>query len=254
MIILFVIRLGFGIYKGTTTKLTPLHISNNRITNPYTIVFISDIHVDSIRNQKYIQSIVNKINKIKPDFVLLGGDLMNTAKSSYVDAFLPFNQLDIPIYATLGNHDHMGNSGSISQIFEKTNIIALRNQSIEISGLQIVGIDDKSYRGNKKLDDILQESKISDNGSYTILISHQPQKLIKLSGHPIHLELAGHTHNGQFIPFSWIIGLFNDYAYGKYNYNDMTAFVSQGIGSRGAPIRIGTQSELVIISLTPKTK
>jgi len=56
----------------------------------------------------------------------------------------------------------------------------LRNQSIEISGLQIVGIDDKSYRNKKKLEDILKESNIKNNGQFTILISHQPQKLNKL--------------------------------------------------------------------------
>ncbi|MEI6673354.1 MAG: hypothetical protein WCL02_08915 [bacterium] len=59
---------------------------------------------------------------------------------------MPFNQLTMPVYATLGNHDHMGDSGAIDQIFRTTKIIPLRNQSILVSGLQIVGIDDKSYR------------------------------------------------------------------------------------------------------------
>lgn len=63
---------------------------------------------------------------------------MNSAKSDYVNAFLPFNQLEIPIFATLGNHDHMGDSTAVSKIFETTKIILLRNKSIEISGLQIV--------------------------------------------------------------------------------------------------------------------
>jgi predicted MPP superfamily phosphohydrolase len=101
MLILSTIWLWFGIYKGTTIKITPLTISNNNITKNYKIVFISDIHADIIHNTRYIQSIVNQIKKIQPDFVLIWGDLMNTAKSSYTDAFLPFNQLEIPIYATL---------------------------------------------------------------------------------------------------------------------------------------------------------
>jgi len=252
MLILSAIWLWFGIYKWTTIKITPLTISNNNITKNYKIVFISDIHADIIHNTRYIQSIVNHIKKIQPDFVLIWGDLMNTAESSYVDAFLPFNQLKIPIYATLWNHDHMWNSGAVLEIFKKTNIIALRNQSIEISGLQIVWIDDKSYRWDKKLTDILNDSKINNNGEFTILISHQPQKLSKLDWYPINLELAWHTHNGQFIPFTWMIGLFNDYTYWKYNYNNMTAFVSQWIGSRWAPIRIWTQSELVLIDLISK--
>lgn len=177
---------------------------------------------------------------------------MNIANPKYVGAFSPFNQLNIPVYATVWNHDHMGDSTAIDKIFEKTAIVPIRNQSIEIDGIQIVGIDDKSYWGDKKLPEILQESKIADNGMFTILISHQPQKLEKLEGFPIDIELAGHTHNGQFIPINRIIHLFNDYTYGKYQSNGKIVFVSQGIGSWWAPIRIGTQSELVLISLHPE--
>lgn len=99
--------IGFGIYKGTNIKLTPLLISNELVKKNQKIVFISDFHVETIHNSKYIQKIVNNIKFIKPDIVLLGGDLMNTAKEDYVSAFLPFNQLEIPIYAILGNHDYI---------------------------------------------------------------------------------------------------------------------------------------------------
>ncbi len=238
-----------GIYFGTTTKITPLHITSSHLSGTHKIVFISDIHVEAIHNTRYIQSIVNKIKVLQPDFVLLGGDLMNTAKSDYVDAFLPFNQLDIPVYATLGNHDNMWEAKAIAGIFDTTKIIPLRNQSVNISGIQIVGIDDKSYRSGQTLTEILDKSQIATGAQFTILISHQPQKLSKLAGYPIDLELAGHTHQGQFIPLSWLIGVFNDYAYGKYEESGKTAFVSQWIGTWWAPIRIGTQSELVLITL-----
>ena len=255
MSIITILRIGLGIYKGTTIKITPLSIVSNHISKNYKIVFVSDIHVEAIHNRWYVQSIVNHIKKLQPDIVIIGGDLMNTAKVKYVNTFLPFNQLDMPIYATLGNHDHMGTSGAIQQVFEKTKIIPLRNQSISIDWLQIVGIDDKSYRGNKKLPEILKESAMSDSGQFTILVSHEPENLKKLAGYPINLELAGHTHNGQFIPMNWIIRLFNDYSYGEYHLDTMTAFVSQGVGSWWAPIRIGTQSEIVLISLqAPGTK
>lgn len=256
MIILSVLWVGSGIYYGVTIRTTPLSLSNPALKKDHNIVFISDLHVESVRNRWYIQKIVDRIQKIKPDFVILGGDLMNTAKASYVEAFLPFNQLKMPVYATLGNHDNMGDSDAVLQIFEKTKIKVLRNQSVDIDGIQVVGIDDKSYRNSKKLFEILDESNIASDQAYTILISHQPQKLSKLAGYPIDLELAGHTHNGQFFPFSLIIPLLNDYSYWTYRENGMTAFVSQGIGTWWAPIRIGTQSELVLISLkkAPATK
>jgi len=82
------------------------------------------------------------------------------------------------------------------------------------------------------LHEILDENIIVAEDKFSILVSHQPQHLRKLENYAIDLELAGHTHNGQFIPLSWIIRTFNDYAYGKYHHKEKTAFVSQGIGSR----------------------
>lgn len=248
-VVLCLTRIGIGLYFGNITKTTQLSLSGTKLSKK--IVFISDLHVEAIHGKRYVQKIVDQIKEKKPDLVLIWWDLMNTAKSEFVDDFTPFNQLDIPVYATLGNHDNMWNKDSVLNIFKRTKILPLRNQSINLSGLQIVGIDDKSYREGKTLDAILKTSQIQTGAKYTILISHQPQKLSKLAQYPIDLELAGHTHQGQFIPLSWVIGRFNDYAYGRYDENGKTAFVSQGIGTWWAPIRIGTQSEMVEIILKP---
>ena len=80
---------------------------------------------------------------------------------------------------------------------------------------------------------MLDISNIQSGAQYNILLSHQPQKLNKFKDYPIDLTLNGHTHRGQIIPFSWLIGLFNDYAYGRYDEEGKTAFVSQGIGGWG---------------------
>lgn len=249
MAILSILLIWTWIYFGTTSKVTNLDISNKQISKDYKIVFISDLHVQATQHTKYIQRIVNKIQKIKPDLVLIWWDLMNIAKASYTDAFLPFNQIESPIYATLWNHDNMWNPDAISSIFEKTKIIPLRNKSTTMEDIQIVWIDDKTFRKSKQLADILDESKIESDKAFTILISHQPQSLSKLVKYPIDLELAGHTHNGQFWPISRLIRFFNDYSYGEYSEYWKIAFVSQWIGSRGAPIRLWTQSEIVLISL-----
>ncbi len=249
MFIISILWIWFGIYFGTTVKVTTLELPVTSLSQDYTFVFISDLHVQALRNTQYIQSIVNKIKKIQPDFVIIGWDLFDRVKSEYSKAYLPFNQLDIPIYATLGNHDAMWSTDSLLNMFDNTNIIFLRNKSVLFSGIQLVGIDDKSFWKEKQLDDVLNESDIKQNALYTILISHQPYKLSLIKNYPIDLQLAGHTHRGQFIPLSWIIWWFNDYAYGKYDEHGKIVFVSQWIGTRGAPIRVGTQSELVLVTL-----
>ncbi len=244
-----IIRLGFGIYSGTQPQITPLNISDSRLSQDYKVAFISDMHVNILQYSWYVQSIVRHIQDLKVDFVIIAWDLMNVAKIDYVDAFLPFNQLDIPVFATLWNHDNMWNKSAIDILFQKTQIIPLRNQTIDLESLQIVWIDDPSYRSGKDLSTIISQTQLNDQSKFTIFVTHQPIHLSKLSAYPIDLQLAWHTHNGQFIPLSRIIGLFNDYSYGLYHYWDQKAFVSQWIGARGAPIRIWTRSEIVLISL-----
>lgn len=185
---------------------------------------------------------------MNPDFVLIGGDLLDRVKPEYIQAFLPFNQVDVPVYATLGNHEKIGKELLDISLFEETKIKFLRNEKVFFEDIQLVGIDDKSFWSGKNLVDVLDESDIQD-ALYTILISHQPYKLSLMEKYPIDLQLAGHTHRGQFVPLSWIIWLFNDYAYGRYDEHWKTAFVSQWVGTWWAPIRIGTQSELVLVEL-----
>ena len=107
MFIMSFFWIGTGIYYGTQTKVNQLAINSDRIQENKKIVFISDLHVDTFHQTRYIQNIVDRIQDLKPDLVLIGGDLMNYALPEYTKAFLPFTQLAMPMYATLGNHDHM---------------------------------------------------------------------------------------------------------------------------------------------------
>jgi predicted MPP superfamily phosphohydrolase len=77
MIIVSVVYIIIGFYFGTNIKITNIPIETNRISRDYKLVFISDLHVDISRNTKFIQKIVDKIKEVKPDFVFIGGDLMN---------------------------------------------------------------------------------------------------------------------------------------------------------------------------------
>jgi predicted MPP superfamily phosphohydrolase len=84
------------------------------------------------------------------------------------------------------------------------------------------------------------------------LLTHQPIALEKLRDFPIDLELAWHTHRGQFYWMRKIVEWMNDYAYWEYKLWNRAAFVSQWIWTRWLPFRLWTQSEMVIINLKKK--
>lgn len=136
----------------------------------------------------------------------------------------------------------------IEKVFKMGKITPLRNQSIRVGDLQLVGIDDKELWGKKELNSILEECKMQSGGLFTIFLSHRPLHLSKLAKTPIDLELAGHTHNGQVRGLHFLSYLINDYTYGKFTWKGKTAFTSQGVGTR-TPIRLGTEGEIVVIHL-----
>lgn len=152
----------------------------------------------------------------------------------------------------MGNHDIMGDQELFYSIQNLSPIKILANESIEWEGINLVGILDKSNRKGKSLDEILTSFPLPQNNHFTIFLTHQPITLDQLEKYPFDLELAGHTHRGQFYGLRKVVERVNGYGYGRFDAFGKTAFVTQGIGTRGLPFRLGTQSEVVMLHLLPK--
>ena len=70
----------------------------------------------------------------------------------------------------------------------------------------------------------------------------------------INLQLSGHTHRGQMIPFVYLAeSLYRGYEYGFHREGEFSIYISSGLGTFGPPIRIGTESEIVLIRLKPQS-
>jgi len=82
-----------------------------------------------------------------------------------------------------------------------------------------------------------------------IVLDHQPHSFAESKENDIDLHLSGHTHNGQIFPFNLIVSKIYELGYGYKKSGNTHYFVSSGLGLWGAPIRIGTRSEIVSIVL-----
>lgn len=250
---IIIVIIGTWIFFSQHTKVTELHINSEKISKETKILLVSDLHVDHILSTTHIKELKKQISLLQPDFVLIAGDLVNRAKLGYAEYFKELQEIKTPIFAVMGNHDIMGNKEILQKIEQYSSIRFLDNESTNIDGIQLVGIEDKSNRNGGNLKDILEKTEIqNDDQLFTILITHQPIHLSKLEEYTIDLEVAWHTHRGQFFGMRKVVDRANDYGYWPYQHNERTAFVSQGIGTRGLPFRLGTQSEVVLITLTNK--
>jgi uncharacterized protein len=214
------------------------------------IIFISDIHLGSVNKKPFIKKIVEQINTVKPELVLIGGDYFDGSLSEYNSLTDPLKNIKskFGVYFVNGNHEsYIGEQGA-DQALQSAGVKILKDEIVNVDGLNIVGADFTSDFGN--VQSITELLKKVDANQANIFIYHEPRytDLAKASG--IDLQLAGHTHDGQQFPFqffTWLI--YKKYHYGLNVEGNYTSYTSNGVGTWGPPIRIGNTPEIVVITL-----
>ena len=253
---IIILVLWTGIYCSLHTSITQLNIQSDKIQKDTKILLVSDIHVENVTQGFHVNQILKAIKTEKPDLVIIAWDLMNKPNETYLHYFSAFKSIkDTPIFAVIWNHDVMWNWKIVNDIPKNSGIVFLNNAVTKNDSLdiQIAGIIDKSIWGGKSIDEIMNEVDFDNSKDwFTILVTHQPIKLEKLENYPVDLEVAWHTHRGQFYWIMELSRMANDYLYWEYKLWNKTAFVTQWIWTWWLPFRLWTQSEMVIINLKKK--
>ncbi len=218
------------------------------------VVHISDIHLGPILREKFFHRVVNRIKEIKPDAVFITGDLFDGSESDFSWVGKPLNDLNAPLglYYSLGNHDFTLGANKVISLLMGENITVLSNRMVEKFGLQIIGLD---FTPDRNFD--LKRLILADIGYLankpSILLFHEPKETVKSQGLGIDLQLSGHTHGGQMFPFNFLARYFyHNHSHGIYRRRDYTLSVTAGVGTWGPPMRTGSRSEIVILSLQKK--
>lgn len=220
------------------------------------IALMSDIHLGTLIGTKKLKIIVEKVNKLKPDIILLAGDVVDENIQPVIKKNMGryFEQLQSKygVFAITGNHEFIGGYQAAINYLEKHNVKFLQDTAICIdSSFWLAGRYDrdmKRFTGNnrKSLQNLL---KPVDNNLPLILLDHQPFNLDSTSSHNVDIQLSGHTHNGQLFPFNLITRAIYKPDYGYRKINNTHFYVSCGIGTWGPPVRIGNKPEIVDIRL-----
>ncbi len=215
------------------------------------IVAASDIHLGNVIRKGRLIKYVKLINDQNPDIILLAGDLfdrnLHTVEWQQMDAELSKLKAKFGVYAILGNHEYYGNLNKAMEIISRSGIMLLKDTTVTIdSAFVLIGRDDRTNRMRKPLKSVIQNI---DRDLPSILLDHQPYHLKEAVENKINLQISGHTHNGQLFPINRIVAKMYELAYGYSKIGNTHFYVSSGLGLWGAPIRLGTQSEIVKIKL-----
>ena len=211
-------------------------------------VWISDLHLGAIHDQDFVKSIVYKINKINPDIVFIGGDLYDGVKVNESEIIKPLanRHPTLGIYFITGNHEEFRDDKKYLESIRNIGIRILDNEMIMIKGLQLIGVDDRDSINTIKFKTILSNLKINKNKP-SILLKHQPSQLNIAEEAGLSLQISGHTHRAQIFPLNIFTNLiFKGYDYGLRRWNKMIVYTSSGVGTWGPPMRIGSDSEIMV--------
>jgi uncharacterized protein len=224
------------------------------------VAMVSDIHLGKTVGEKRLSKMVDAINKLKPDIILIAGDILDNDLQPFIDQNMgrTLSRLEAPlgVYAALGNHDYF--SGDLNEkvaAFEAAGINVLRDRSIKIADdFYVVGREDKSSTRvalglRKDLRSLLGDL---DKTLPVILIDHQPVNLSEPEKQGVDLQLSGHTHQGQLFPIDLITNKVFEVDYGYLRKNNMQVIVSSGYGTWGPPIRVGNSGEIVEVNVNFK--
>jgi predicted MPP superfamily phosphohydrolase len=212
---------------------------------PFKIAQLSDIHIGSI-GPSMLAEIIDKTNALRPDLVLITGDLFDNATPGTRAVAAQLRRFAAPALFTSGNHEVYTGYDHVRQMLAATQIRWLRNETMDVSGVRIIGVDN-SY-GTELLQSVL--SRTPPSPVFTVLMNHQPRGFDLAAQHRINLMLSGHVHNGQIWPFNYVVGLFYPYLKGLHKNAGAFLNVSTGTGIWGPPMRLGSHSEIVLFEPT----
>jgi len=210
---------------------------------------ISDLHLGHVRGAEFARSLVATIRQLRPEIVFLAGDLYDGAFADLDELAGPLRSLNAPLgnYFVAGNHEEMHNHQGHLRAAQGAGLRLLNNEKIIVDGLQIVGVHHYDAARPERLSKVLERAAI-DRLQPSVLIVHAPDQLAVAEKAGISLQLSGHTHRGQFFPWTWFTSLiYRQFVYGLQRFGDMLVYTSSGAGTWGPPLRVGSRPEIVLI-------
>eukprot|EP01022_Parablepharisma_sp_SALTPOND_P010056 TRINITY_DN1414_c0_g1_i1.p1 TRINITY_DN1414_c0_g1~~TRINITY_DN1414_c0_g1_i1.p1 ORF type:complete len:385 (-),score=21.21 TRINITY_DN1414_c0_g1_i1:47-1201(-) len=240
----------YGLIKACYLDIERIQVKFAKLKKPIKIAHLSDLHLGPIYGYKYVAKLVKELIKLSPDIVAITGDLFDGSTPVIAQMLEPFNDLPMPTYMVLGNHDMLvAGAEKVEAALKSTKIVLLKDQQVECKGVNIIGINyssDWDYVSKKMMNKELLKSTVN------VLLYHVPEKASKVEEYGVDLFLAGHTHGGQMFPFNISASIMFAYLKGlKRSNKGSYVHVSQGTGTSGPPMRVGSNTVITMLELSP---
>jgi predicted MPP superfamily phosphohydrolase len=244
----------YGLVNALTLRVTTYDVSLPNLPGAWhgrRVAIVSDVHVGNIFGPRFVRKVIKRLNALQPAAVFIPGDMFDGTVVDIAAAAKPWASFRAPAgtYFVTGNHEELIDRTPYLAALSGVGITVLHNQKIIVDGLQIVGVHDAEAHLRPVFQELLKQAEI-DRAVASILLVHRPGRLDIVENAGISLQVSGHTHAGQFQPFSLLVRMiYGRFGYGLNRHGSLQVITSSGAGTGGPPFRVGTRSEIVVIQL-----
>jgi uncharacterized protein len=242
----------YGVFNASWTRITRATVQLANLPAAWRgrkAALISDVHLGHVRNGNFLRRMVAKILREEPDVIFIAGDLYDGTAIDAQQAAQPLSELTAPhgVYFVAGNHEQFGDDSKYLHAVAASGVRVLSNEKVEVDGLQIIGVPYRSATQDARFASALRSVRL-DRDRASVLLTHAPDRPEIAEAAGISLQLSGHTHLGQFIPWSWMARRnYRQFVYGLSRIGKMMVFTSSGAGTWGPPLRLGSNPEIVML-------
>jgi predicted MPP superfamily phosphohydrolase len=257
--ILSLIATGYGFVAARQINVEWVHIPTikiDKMSEPFRIVQISDLHLGLLSNEKQLRRLVETIESIRPDVVVSTGDLIDMELDNLdgLAALLLKLNPRFGKFAVTGNHEAYAGLDKALIFTKRAGFKMLSYEGVKVGGvINIVGVDDHEVSIRLKINPPAEKAVLQrySEKEFTLLLKHRPT-VIPASVQFFDLQLSGHTHGGQIFPFNLVTELVHPAKTGLSQVGHETwLYVNRGIRTWGPPIRFLAPPELTVIELRP---
>jgi hypothetical protein len=232
------------------------------------------VHLGSVHDRGFLRRVVEMVNALDPEAVFLTGDLFNGSCSDFhrFKDVLDDLRARRGVFFVTGNHEGYAGLAAPLEFLKQTKIRVLDDECVELDGLQVVGISFPWFSRKRAAVNPFDRGGCYRPEKPSILLYHTPTDVFEsyadrntqqvrsyfapettfsyAAEAGVDLQLSGHTHRGQMFPFGILTRvLWNGFDRGLHRIGSFTLSVSSGTGTWGPPVRTGSRSEVVAITL-----
>jgi len=226
----------------------------------FTIAQISDLHVGATIRRRHVEAVVDAVNALDADMIAITGDLVDGGVPQLGAHTEPLARLSARhgAYFVTGNHEYYSGVAPWVREMRRLGVRVLMNEHVVLRRAEalvvVAGVTDYGahhFHASHRSDPHAALAGAPAHAAVRVLLAHQPRSAFEAARAGFDLQLCGHTHGGQFLPWNFFVRFWQPFTAGLHRLGRLWVYVSRGTGYWGPPKRLGAPSEITHIRLVP---